>query len=64
MLSDFWPHGEVSRAYGIFNEDLGVPTRATFFLDEDGIVRDIVATESMGIGREIDAQLDALRNLG
>jgi peroxiredoxin len=64
VLSDFWPHGEVSRAYGIFNETLGVPTRATFFLDEDGIVRDIVATDSMGTGREIEAQLDALRNVG
>lgn len=64
VLSDFWPHGDVARAYGVLNEDVGVPTRATFFLDEDGIVRDVVATESGAIGREIDAQLDALRNLG
>src|SRR5690349_21042020 len=25
VLSDFWPHGEVSRAYGIFNEGAGAP---------------------------------------
>src|SRR5437762_1208310 len=30
LLSDFWPHGEVSRAYGVFNEDRGCANRATF----------------------------------
>ena len=23
VLSDFWPHGEVAKAYGVFNEKLG-----------------------------------------
>ena len=26
VLSDFWPHGEVPAAYGVFNEQLGAPT--------------------------------------
>ena len=39
LLSDFWPHGEVSRQYGVFNEDLGAATRGTFIIDRDGIVR-------------------------
>lgn len=39
MLSDFWPHGEVARAYGVFNEDLGVAMRGTFLVDRDGAVR-------------------------
>ena len=39
MLSDFWPHGEVSRAYGAFLEGKGFPTRASFVIDKDGIVR-------------------------
>src|SRR4051794_32374910 len=25
ILSDFWPHGEVSRSYGTFNEGAGAP---------------------------------------
>ena len=39
MLSDFWPHGEVSRAYGAFIEQKGFATRASFVIDKDGIVR-------------------------
>lgn len=38
LLSDFWPHGEVTRAYGVFNEDAGAPLRGTFLLDRDGRV--------------------------
>ena len=36
VLSDFWPHGEVARAYGVFNEQLGCANRATFVIDTDG----------------------------
>ena len=25
LLSDFWPHGEVTRAYGVFDENAGSP---------------------------------------
>ena len=25
LLSDFWPHGEVTRAYGVFDDDAGLP---------------------------------------
>ena len=39
LLSDFWPHGEVARTYGVFNEDLGAATRGTFIIDKDGVVR-------------------------
>ncbi|MCX8527374.1 MAG: peroxiredoxin [Candidatus Nanopelagicales bacterium] len=39
MLSDFWPHGEVSKAYGAFLDDKGFATRASFVIDKDGIVR-------------------------
>ena len=28
LLSDFWPHGEVARAYGVFNETAGSPSAA------------------------------------
>lgn len=39
LLSDFWPHGEVARAYGVFNEDAGVAVRGTFVIDKAGVVR-------------------------
>jgi peroxiredoxin (alkyl hydroperoxide reductase subunit C) len=64
VLSDFWPHGEVASAYGNFDENVGAATRTTYVLDEDGIVRDIIATDSLGTAREIDAQIEALRKLG
>ena len=39
ILSDFWPHGEVSKAYGTFNEDAGAPDRGTYVIDLGGMVR-------------------------
>ena len=39
MLSDFWPHGEVARAYGVLHEDIGIALRGTFLVDRDGVVR-------------------------
>jgi mycoredoxin-dependent peroxiredoxin len=60
VLSDFWPHGSVSQAYGCFNENLGVSDRATYVLDEDGIVRDIIRSESFGTARSIESYRTAL----
>jgi mycoredoxin-dependent peroxiredoxin len=39
MLSDFWPHGEVAKTYGVFDDKMGVATRGTFIIDKDGVVR-------------------------
>jgi peroxiredoxin (alkyl hydroperoxide reductase subunit C) len=39
LLSDFWPHGEVSRAYGVFHEAGGNATRGTFLIDTEGVIR-------------------------
>lgn len=39
LLSDFWPHGEASRAYGVFDEDKGCAVRGTFVIDKEGVVR-------------------------
>jgi len=38
LLSDFWPHGEVARCYGVLRKD-GKSERAIFVLDRDGIIR-------------------------
>lgn len=39
LLSDFWPHGAVAQAYGVFNADRGYANRGTFVIDKAGIVR-------------------------
>ena len=39
MLADFWPHGAVAQAYGVFNDVAGVANRGTFVIDKAGIVR-------------------------
>ena len=39
LLSDFWPHGEVAQAYGVFNDAAGFANRGTFVVDKSGIVR-------------------------
>ena len=35
LLSDFWPHGKVAKAYGIFRETNGFSERANIILNED-----------------------------
>ncbi|MCU1660374.1 MAG: peroxiredoxin [Pseudonocardia sp.] len=39
LLADFWPHGEVAQAYGVFNDKRGMAVRGTFLVDKAGIVR-------------------------
>jgi peroxiredoxin (alkyl hydroperoxide reductase subunit C) len=39
LLADFWPHGAVAQAYGVFNDRLGYANRGTFLIDAEGIVR-------------------------
>jgi peroxiredoxin len=34
LLSDFWPHGEIAKAFGVFREKDGFSERANFILDE------------------------------
>ncbi len=38
LASDFWPHGEAAKAYGVFDESSGAPVRGTFLIDKEGIV--------------------------
>ena len=36
LLSDFWPHGEVAKAYDAFFDVAGMANRGTFLVDADG----------------------------
>jgi mycoredoxin-dependent peroxiredoxin len=60
LLADFWPHGEVARAYGAFLEDRGYATRATFVIDEQGVIRSSFAT-GPGEARTLEQYRAALR---
>ncbi len=55
VLSDFWPHGAAAQAYGCFNDTFGVAMRATYVLDPDGVVREIIATDSLGEPRHVSS---------
>jgi peroxiredoxin len=39
LLADFWPHGEVARRYGVFDEVKGAALRGAFVIDRSGILR-------------------------
>jgi peroxiredoxin len=39
VLADFWPHGGVAQAYGVFNADTGYASRGTFAVDRSGVIR-------------------------
>ncbi|MBI4207786.1 MAG: redoxin domain-containing protein [Betaproteobacteria bacterium] len=39
LLSDYWPHGAIGKAYGVFNEERGMDKRSAFVLDTQGIIR-------------------------
>jgi peroxiredoxin len=45
LLSDFWPHGDVAKAYGVFNEQIGAADRGSFVIDKSGVVRWMVRNE-------------------
>lgn len=62
LLSDFWPHGEVARRYGVFNEAAGFANRGTFLVDKQGLVR-FAELNGPGQGREAAVWRDAITAL-
>ena len=62
LLSDFWPHGDVARAYGAFHADRGIAGRLSVLLDGAGVVR--ARWESpAGQAREVSDYLGAIAAL-
>ena len=59
LLSDFWPHGEVSRSYDVFDESRGAPRRSSYVIDKDGLLRWAVHN-AMPEGRDLDEHLKQL----
>lgn len=62
LLSDFWPHGAVSRAYDVFDERTGAPRRSSYVVDKDGVLRWAVHN-AMPEGRDLDEHLRQLAAL-
>ncbi len=63
LLSDFWPHGEVARTYGVFDDDLGIAVRGTFIVDKDGKVA-YTDRNAVPEARDQQAWKKALADLG
>ena len=62
LLSDFWPHGAVSTAYGVFDVEKGAPRRSSYVIDKAGTVRWSVHN-AMPEGRDLDEHLKQLHSL-
>jgi peroxiredoxin len=62
LLSDFWPHGDVSRAYGVFDEGKGCAVRGTFIIDKEGVVRWTVVN-GLPDARDLNEYVKALDTL-
>ena len=62
VLSDFWPHGAVSQAYGVFNDDAGIANRGTFVVDRSGTIR-FAEMKQPGEARDQRLWIDALTAL-
>jgi peroxiredoxin len=63
VLSDFWPHGEVAKAYDVFNDALGCAMRATFLIGKDGTIVDAFETPDLGTAREKSRYAEAIAKL-
>jgi peroxiredoxin len=64
VLSDFWPHGAVAQAYGVFNDQVGCAMRATFVIGSDGTIVDAFESGGLGEAREAARYEEALAKLG
>jgi peroxiredoxin len=62
LLSDFWPHGAVAKAYGVFNDRTGSAVRGSFLVDTEGVLRWAVVN-GPGEARPLAAYREAIAAL-
>ncbi|WP_432791622.1 redoxin domain-containing protein [Brevibacterium sp. K11IcPPYGO002] len=63
LASDFWPHGEAARAFGVFDEIHGVAERGVFVISPAGTIvsgRQIARTETRDFSEDFAAALSSL----
>jgi peroxiredoxin len=63
VVSDFWPHGEISKAYGAFNDALGCANRVAVVIGTDGKIVDRFDTPDLKTPRERARYDEALAKL-
>jgi peroxiredoxin len=62
LLADFWPHGDVARRYGVFDDVRGMAGRGTFVIGVDGVVKDAFNAPT-GQARPLERYRQALAGL-
>jgi peroxiredoxin len=62
LLADFHPKGEVARAYGVYDERIGMSERALFVLDGEGSIHWSYVSP-IGVNPGADGILTALESL-
>ena len=63
VLSDFWPHGDVSRRYGVFNEERGMSVRSLFVIDTDGTIINAEESTQRGVLPDIEGAVELIAKL-
>ena len=63
LLSDFWPHGAVASAYGVFDEAVGCALRSSYVVGRDGRISWVLHSER-GEPRDLDLQAARLKQAG
>ena len=63
VASDFWPHGAVTKAYGVFNDERGNSIRSVFIIDSGGIIYwSNLYTDSIPAAGELLHEIEKLQN--
>ncbi|WP_460767605.1 redoxin domain-containing protein [Mariniluteicoccus flavus] len=62
LITDHWPHGEIARRFGVFDEQTGAAVRGSFLIDPSGTVR-WTTVNNVGTGRDIPDHLDQMKRL-
>ena len=60
LLADFWPHGAVAEAYGVFDKKIGVARRSSYVIDKQGKIAWSIHNP-LGDSRDLDEQLKQLK---
>ena len=61
VASDFWPHGEVAKAFDVFNDERGGAKRSVFIIDGEGMIRwSNVYTDSIPASGELLHEIEKL----
>jgi len=61
VLSDFFPHGEIAKKYGVLRSE-GIPERALFVIDKKGVIR-YIDIHDINVRPPLDDLVEALAEI-